>query len=117
MTGGGGSIGAVLTQLIFFRGTKYSKETGITYMGIMMICCTFPLCFIYFPQWGGMFCGPSETANATEEDYYMREWNSKEKDQGFHEGSLKFAENSRSERSNKLVPFPTQTDINTFNEA
>ncbi|KAH8486820.1 hypothetical protein H0E87_025719 [Populus deltoides] len=26
MTGGGGNVGAVLTQLIFFKGSKYSKE-------------------------------------------------------------------------------------------
>ncbi|KAK1552179.1 hypothetical protein Q3G72_011919 [Acer saccharum] len=32
MTGGGGNVGAVLTQLIFFKGTKYTKERGITLM-------------------------------------------------------------------------------------
>ncbi|KAG5230195.1 high-affinity nitrate transporter family protein [Salix suchowensis] len=37
MTGGGGNVGAVLTQLIFFKGSKYSKETGIMYMGVMII--------------------------------------------------------------------------------
>ncbi|GLT36599.1 hypothetical protein SLA2020_109670 [Shorea laevis] len=97
MTGGGGNVGAVLTQLIFFRGTKYSKETGITLMGVMIICCTLPLCLIYFPQWGGMFCGPSTGKVATEEDYYVSEWNSKEKEKGLHQTSLKFADNSRSE--------------------
>ncbi|KAM1102975.1 hypothetical protein ACFX19_011735 [Malus domestica] len=97
MTGGGGNVGAVLTQLIFFKGSKYSKETGITLMGIMIICCTLPMTFIYFPQWGGMFCGPSKN-KATEEDYYMSEWSSKEKEKGFHQASVKFAENSRSER-------------------
>nr|ACN22073.1 Rehd high-affinity nitrate transporter NRT2.5 [Malus hupehensis] len=97
MTGGGGNVGAVLTQLIFFKGSKYSKETGITLMGIMIICCTLPTTLIYFPQWGGMFCGPSKN-KATEEDYYMSEWSSKEKEKGFHQASVKFAENSRSER-------------------
>lgn len=97
MTGGGGNVGAVLTQLIFFKGSKYSKETGITLMGIMIICCTLPMTLVYFPQWGGMFCGPSKN-KATEEDYYMSEWSSKEKDKGFHQASVKFAENSRSER-------------------
>lgn len=102
MTGGGGNVGAVLTQLIFFKGSRYSKETGITLMGIMIICCTLPICLIYFPQWGGMFCGPSSKENATEEGYYSSEWNSKEKEKGSHHGSLKFAENSRGERGGRV---------------
>lgn len=101
MTGGGGNVGAVLTQLLFFKGSKYSKEKGLTLMGIMIICCTLPLCLIYFPQWGGMFCGPSSKNIATEEDYYMSEWNSKEKEQGLHQASLKFADNSRRERGRR----------------
>ncbi|XP_030960975.1 high affinity nitrate transporter 2.5-like [Quercus lobata] len=102
MTGGGGNVGAVVTQLIFFRGSKYSKQTGITLMGIMIICCTLPLFLIYFPQWGGMFCGPSKKANATEEEYYLSEWKSNEKEKGFHQASLKFSENSVSERGGKV---------------
>ncbi|KAI9170474.1 hypothetical protein LWI28_028555 [Acer negundo] len=81
MTGGGGNVGAVLTQLIFFKGTEYTKERGITLMGLMIICCSLPIMFIYFPQWGGMFCGPSKIV-ATEEDYYLSEWNSDEKGEG-----------------------------------
>lgn len=104
MTGGGGNVGAVLTQLIFFKGTKYTKETGITFMGVMIICCTIPITLIYFPQWGGMFCGPSSSKVATEEDYYMSEWSEKEKERGQHEASLKFADNSRSERGRKVDP-------------
>ncbi|KAJ4822562.1 hypothetical protein Tsubulata_034290 [Turnera subulata] len=103
MTGGGGNVGAVLTQLIFFKGSRYSKETGITLMGIMIICCTLPICFIYFPQWGGMFCGPSSGKVATEEDYYLSEWNSKEKQKGLHQASQKFADNSRGERGNRAL--------------
>ncbi|KAJ8773533.1 hypothetical protein K2173_005779 [Erythroxylum novogranatense] len=97
MTGGGGNVGAVITQLIFFRGSKYSKETGITLMGVMIVCCTLPITLIHFPQWGGMFCGPSSKI-ATEEDYYLSEWSSKEKEKGLHQASSRFAENSRSER-------------------
>lgn len=103
MTGGGGNVGAVITQLIFFRGSQYSKQTGITLMGIMIICCTLPLCLIHFPPWGGMFCGPSTETHKTEEDYYMSEWKSNEREKGFHAASLKFAENSVSERGGKAI--------------
>ncbi|KAI4373809.1 hypothetical protein MLD38_011885 [Melastoma candidum] len=97
MTGGGGNVGAVVTQLLFFHGSKYSSETGITLMGIMIICCTLPILLIYFPQWGGMLWAPS-AKNATEEDYYLSEWSVKEQENGYHKASLKFADNSRSER-------------------
>lgn len=98
MAGGGGNVGAVLTQLIFFKGSKYTKEAGITWMGCMIIACTFPICFVYFPQWGGMFCGPSKGKNATEEDYYKAEWTEEEQSRGVHQASLRFAENSKHER-------------------
>lgn len=107
MTGGGGSVGAVITQLIFFKGSRYSKETGITLMGLMIICCTLPICLIYFPQWGGMFWGPTSKRSFTEDDYYLSEWSSHEKEKGFHHGSLKFAGNSRSERGKKLAASTT----------
>lgn len=97
MTGAGGNVGAVLTQLIFFKGSTYSRETGITLMGIMSIACSLPICLIYFPQWGGMFCGPS-SKKVTEEEYYLAEWSSKEKEKNLHLSSQKFAENSVSER-------------------
>ncbi|GAB4828612.1 hypothetical protein Ancab_018275 [Ancistrocladus abbreviatus] len=99
MTGAGGNVGAVLTQVIFFRGSKYSTHLGITYMGIMIVACTLPVCLIYFPQWGGMFCGPKP--NYTEEDYYLAEWNDQEQQKGFHQSSMKFADNSRNERSRR----------------
>ena len=100
MTGGGGNVGAVLTQVIFFRGSRYKTETGITLMGVMIICCTLPILFIYFPQWGGMFCGPSQVT--TEEDYYTSEWDETEKEKGFHQASLKFADNSTRERGKRV---------------
>ncbi|PKI42658.1 hypothetical protein CRG98_036940 [Punica granatum] len=110
MTGGGGNVGAVITQLIFFKGSRYSKEMGMTLMGIMIICCTLPICLIYFPQWGGMFCGPTSKKGFTEEDYYLSEWSSHEKERGFHQASLKFAYNSRSERGRRFVGSTTPAD-------
>ncbi|XP_047066638.1 high-affinity nitrate transporter 2.3-like [Lolium rigidum] len=92
MTGGGGNVGAVLTQVIFFRGSKYKTETGILYMGIMIIACTLPLTLIYFPQWGGMLAGPS--TGATAEEYYSREWTEQERDKGYNAATSRFAENS-----------------------
>ncbi|KAG8383218.1 hypothetical protein BUALT_Bualt05G0161600 [Buddleja alternifolia] len=109
MTGGGGNVGAVLTQVIFFRGSSYTTEQGLTLMGIMIICCTSVITFIYFPQWGGMFCGAS-SKGATEEDYYLSEWTSAEKEKGFHRASLKFSENSRNERGKKILSAPTPID-------
>ncbi|KAL2929330.1 High affinity nitrate transporter 2.5 [Bienertia sinuspersici] len=71
MTGAGANVGAVITQVIFFRGSQFKTENGITYMGIMIIACSFGIASIYFPQWGGMIYGPK--ANSTEEEYYLKE--------------------------------------------
>uniref|UniRef100_A0ACD5VYL0 Uncharacterized protein n=1 Tax=Avena sativa TaxID=4498 RepID=A0ACD5VYL0_AVESA len=92
MTGGGGNVGAVLTQVIFFRGARYKTETGIMYMGIMIIACTLPITLIYFPQWGGMFMGPMP--GATAEEYYSREWTEEEREKGYNASTARFAENS-----------------------
>ncbi|KAL8161533.1 hypothetical protein V2J09_013022 [Rumex salicifolius] len=99
MTGAGGNIGAVLTQYIFFTGSKYPTEKGIVYMGIMMIACTIPICFIHFKQWGGMILGPTE--GYTEEDYYLAEYTKAEREQNKHEKSVQFSHTSRNERSVK----------------
>ncbi|XP_042502904.1 high affinity nitrate transporter 2.5-like [Macadamia integrifolia] len=72
MTGSGGTMGSVVTQLLLFSGSTFSKETGISLMGVMMIVCSFSVTLIYFPQWGGMFCGPiSKHQNAMGQDYYL----------------------------------------------
>eukprot|EP01018_Ginkgo_biloba_P036970 Gb_21461 [translate_table: standard] len=107
MTGGGGNVGAVLTQLLFFTNSKYSKETGISLMGVMIIACTLPISLIYFPQWGGMLLPPSKSEEATEEKYYESEWSGAEKEKGFNQASLKFADNSRSERGTRVASSPT----------
>lgn len=54
---------------------------------------------------GGMFCGPS--SNVTEEDSSLSEWNSKERAKYFHEASLKFANNSTTERGKRVRTAPT----------
>ncbi|GAB2284204.1 hypothetical protein Dimus_018670 [Dionaea muscipula] len=63
MTGSGGTVGAVLTQLLFFSDSKISTQDGISLMGMMMILCTLPITLMYFPQWGGMFCSPSSSSS------------------------------------------------------
>lgn len=71
ITGSGGTVGAVLTQLLLFSGSRFSKQTSISLMGLMMIVCTMPVSLIYFPRLGGMFCGPS--FNPDPEDYHLLE--------------------------------------------
>lgn len=73
MTGSGGTVGAVVTQLLLFSGSQFSKQTSISLMGLLMIVCTLPITLIYFPQWGGIFCGPSLESNSCNENYYSLE--------------------------------------------
>ncbi|KAL2631780.1 hypothetical protein R1flu_016466 [Riccia fluitans] len=98
-TGAGGNVGAITTQAIFFMNSPYSTERGITLMGIMIVACTLPIIFVYFPQWGSMLLPPS--AKATEKDYYAAEWSKEEQANGLHRASSKFAENTKSERGHR----------------
>ncbi|CAM6111062.1 unnamed protein product [Calypogeia fissa] len=110
-TGAGGNVGSVITQLAFFYSNKYTTEEGIKWMGVMIICCTLPLFLVYFPQWGGMLFPARETKS--EEDYYLSEWSDKEQEQGLHNASLKFAQNSRSERGKRVASALTPESGNT----
>lgn len=119
ITGAGGNVGAMLTQLLFFTSPSISIERGLTYMGIMSMCCTTVVATLYFRQWGGMFCGPSKDEDATEESYYGGEWTSEEESRGMHSSSMKFAQNSKGERgrrkangmSNAMEILPSQNRV------
>ncbi|XP_021716513.1 high affinity nitrate transporter 2.4-like [Chenopodium quinoa] len=108
LTGAGGNVGAALTQFIFFSGNRFSKEDGLLYMGVMAIACTVPVAFVHFPQWGSMFFPASKTA--TEEEYYVAEYNKNEQSKGMHERNIKFAESARAERGNGFCSSAPPTD-------
>lgn len=66
ITGSGGTVGAVVTQFLLFSGDDVRKQRSISLMGLMTFVFALSVTSIYFPQWGGMCCGPSSSSE--EED-------------------------------------------------
>jgi MFS transporter, NNP family, nitrate/nitrite transporter len=71
---------------------------GIIFMGIMVMAVTLLVIPLYFPMWGGMFCGPKE--GVVEEDYYLGEFTEEERAAGLADAAMKFAQESKSQRGN-----------------
>ena len=62
MTASGGAVGAIVTNRLFFSGSRYTIEEAISLTGAASLVCTLPLALVHFPRHGGMLCGPTTAA-------------------------------------------------------
>ncbi|PUZ56234.1 hypothetical protein GQ55_5G278800 [Panicum hallii var. hallii] len=68
MTASGGAVGAIVTNRLFFSGSRYTIEEAISLTGAASLVCTLPLALVHFPRHGGMFCGPTMAAGDDHHD-------------------------------------------------
>ncbi|KAJ1283877.1 hypothetical protein BS78_03G161000 [Paspalum vaginatum] len=61
MTASGGAVGAIVTNRLFFSGSRYTIEEAISLTGAASLVCTLPLFLVYFPRHGGMLCGRTDS--------------------------------------------------------
>lgn len=99
--GAGGNAGAAITQAIFFTPTTFTIQEGFKWMGVMVICVTQLLFLLWWPMWGGMVLPARK--DATEEEYFARDFTAAEKEEGLHRSVMKYANESRSQRGFKGV--------------
>lgn len=66
MTGSGGTVGAVVTQVLLFSGDNVQKQRSISLMGLMTFVASLSVTLIYFPRWGGICCGPSSSSESND---------------------------------------------------
>jgi NNP family nitrate/nitrite transporter-like MFS transporter len=68
MTASGGAVGAIITNRLFFSGSRYTVEEAISLTGAASLVCTLPLALVHFPRHGGMLCGPTATGGDEDGD-------------------------------------------------
>jgi MFS transporter, NNP family, nitrate/nitrite transporter len=68
MTASGGAVGAIVTNRLFFSGSRYTIAEAISLTGAASLVCTLPLALVHFPRHGGMFCGPMMAAGDDHHD-------------------------------------------------
>ncbi|GJM94164.1 hypothetical protein PR202_ga10783 [Eleusine coracana subsp. coracana] len=81
MTASGGAVGAIVTNRLFFSGSRYTIEEAISLTGAASLACTLPLALIHFRRHGGMLCGPTAAVDAAydeDSDYHDDDVNSDE---------------------------------------
>ncbi|CAL4949276.1 unnamed protein product [Urochloa decumbens] len=67
MTASGGAVGAIVTNRLFFSGSRYTIEEAISLTGAASLVCTLPLALVHFPRHGGMLWGPTAAAGSDED--------------------------------------------------